>query len=217
MIKIHTFKTSDHMVESIVKLLYQTLPSEGNLMLSGGTTPYVAYNRIASSPCPVNPDRNIFLSDERMVHADSLNSNAGNLKPMLSALQCEDRFIRVDTNVPAGEAAQRYACSLEVLTPIDLGLLGMGSDGHTAGIFTNDQAEQTNSPLVISTLRPDGMEGVSVAPALLQRIERIVLLVAGESKRSIVDTLLHNPSTIPTGLALSGHPSIELWTDLELG
>ena len=202
------------MVDHIIELLHQTLPTAGNLMLSGGTTPYAAYDRLASSPCPLNPNRTLFLSDERMVPARSPNSNAGNLEPMLNALHCEDRFIRVETGIPLEKAVHRYASVLEPLNPIDLGLLGMGSDGHTAGIFTKGQAQQCRGPLVISASRPDGMEGVSVSPALFQRVKRIILLVSGESKRRIVETLLQDPKSIPAGIALSGHPRVELWTDL---
>lgn len=216
MVKVRTFETTEHMVDSIIELLHQTLPAAGNLMLSGGKTPYAAYNRIASSPCPVNPNRTIFFSDERMVPARSPKNNAGNLEPMLSALQCEDRFIRVETDLPAEKAAQRYANELEPLKPIDLGLLGMGGDGHTAGIFTKEQAQQSNGPLAISTHRPDGMEGVSVTSTLLQRVERLILLVSGESKRPMVETLIQDPDSIPAGIALSGHPCVELWTDLVL-
>jgi 6-phosphogluconolactonase len=217
MVKIRTFESPERLVDSIIELLHQTLPTAGNLMLSGGTTPYAAYNRIASVPCPVNPNRNLFLSDERMVSPNSPKNNAGNLEPMLRALKCEDRFIRVETGIPGEEAAQRYAHALESLKPIDLGLLGMGGDGHTAGIFTKEQAQQTSGPLVFSTQRPDGMEGVSVAPALLQRVERVVLLVSGESKRDIMGTLIQDPKSIPAGIALSGHPRVELWTDLVMG
>jgi 6-phosphogluconolactonase/glucosamine-6-phosphate isomerase/deaminase len=60
------------------------------------------------------------------------------------------------------------------------------------------------------------MEGVSVTPALLKKVERLILLVTGESKRSIIHTLLTAPKTIAAGIALSNHPNIELWTDLQL-
>ncbi|MEN7974144.1 MAG: 6-phosphogluconolactonase, partial [Verrucomicrobiota bacterium] len=205
------------------------------------------------------PDRTIFLSDERMVPADSPNNNAENLMPMLRALGCEDRFIRVDTGLPIEHAAELFARDLEYLThettdafsahradstpmrscsvgsmsqsegmggipsqplnsrqpqnPIDLGFLGMGSDGHTAGFFTPEQANLKSGALTLHTNRPDGMQGISVTPALFQRVKRIILLVTGESKRNIINTLLNAPATIPAGIALSDHPHAELWTD----
>ncbi len=183
-------------------------------MLSGGSTPYAIYNRLATVPCPVHPDRRLFLSDERMEPFGSNKNNAHNLMPMLSALGCEDRFIRVDTGLPAAEASAGFDRNLQPLEKIDLGLLGMGADGHTAGLFTPEQANRKSGALALHADRPDGMQGVSATPALFQRVERIVLLVTGESKREIIHTLLSKPESIPAGIALAGHPDVELWTDI---
>ena len=214
MVETRTFKTTEALVRQALELLRKTLPTAGNLMLSGGTTPYAVYNRLAAAPCPVHPDRTLFLSDERMVPADSPSSNAGNLMPMLEALECKDRFFRVDSGLPSEEATDRFARNLEVLDTMDLGFLGLGTDGHTAGFFTSEQANRKSGALTLHTDRPDGMQGVSITPALLHRVERIVLLVTGEVKRGMINTLLNEPETIPAGIALAGHPDVELWTDI---
>lgn len=216
MISIRTFNTNDQLVSKTLELLRETLSTSGNLMLSGGSTPYAIYNQIAATPCPVHPNRRLFLSDERMVPADSPCNNAGNLMPMLHALGCEDRFVRVETSLPIEDAASRFSRDLEPLNCIDLGFLGIGSDGHTAGLFTSDQADLKTGALTLYTDRPDGMQGVSVTPAVFRRVERIILLVTGESKRKIINTLLNDPETIPAGMALSDHPNVELWTDIDL-
>lgn len=216
MVKVRAFKTIDQLVSKATELLRETLPTPGNLMLSGGSTPYAVYNQIAASPCPVHPDRRLFLSDERMVPADSPYNNAGNLMPMLHASECEDRFIRVRTSLPVDEAANRFARDLEPLDHIDLGFLGMGTDGHTAGLFTPEQANLKTGTFTLYTDRPDGMQGISVTPAVFKRVGRMILLVAGEPKREIINTLLTDPETIPAGIALSDHPDVELWTDIDL-
>ncbi len=212
MINTTSFKTTEALISQALELLRETLPTSGNLMLSGGSTPYVIYNQL--SPCPVHPNRNLFLSDERMVPFNAVKNNAHNLMPMLQALKCEDRFIRVNTGLPIEEAATGFADELDALDRIDLGFLGMGTDGHTAGLFTPQQASQKTGSPTLHTNRPDGMQGVSVTPALLRRVERLILLVTGESKRTIIKTLLNEPETIPAGIALADHPQVELWTDL---
>lgn len=216
MVNVRLFETEELLASKTLDLLRKTLQTPGNLMLSGGSTPYALYNQLAASPCPAHPFRRLFLSDERMVPLDSPKSNAGNLMPMLHALKCVDRFIRVETNLPAAEAANRFSCELEHLKHIDLGFLGMGSDGHTAGIFTPEQARIKSGVLAIPVERPDGMKGISLTPAIFQRTDRIILLVTGESKRAIIKTLLHAPETIPAGIALADHPNAELWTDINL-
>ena len=216
MIKTRVFENINGLVDQTAELLRQTLATPGSLMLSGGSTPCVVYNRLAASPCPVHSGRRLFLSDERWVPFDSEKNNAHNLMPMLRALQCEGRFIRVDTALPIDEAAARFAADLEPLETIDLGFLGMGDDGHTAGFFTPQQAGLKSGALTLHTDRPDGMRGVSVTPALFKRVERIILLVTGESKREIINTLLTEPGSIPSGIALADHPNVELWTDIQI-
>lgn len=216
MIKINLFKDSDSLIAETEALLRKTIATPGNLMLSGGSTPYVIYNRIAAAPCPVHSDRRLFLSDERMQPFESDKNNANNLMPMLKALNCEDRFIRVDTTLPVAEAAHKFESDLQPLKKIDLGFLGMGGDGHTAGFFTPEQANLKDGPLTLSTDRPDGMQGVSVTAAFFKRVERIILLVTGESKRDIINTLLTAPETIAAGIALADHPNVKLWTDVQL-
>jgi 6-phosphogluconolactonase/glucosamine-6-phosphate isomerase/deaminase len=213
MIMIHHFETLEALITKTETLLRKTLAEPGNLMLSGGSTPYVIYNRLAAAPCPIHPERTLFLSDERMEPFDSDKNNAHNLMPMLRTLQCEDRFLRVNTALPAPIAAQQFEKSLQPMDRVDLGFLGMGTDGHTAGFFTLDQAQQKTGPLVLHTDRPDGMHGVSVTPAFLQRVQRLILLVTGAPKKKIIQTLLSTPEIIPAGVALSNHPGLEIWTD----
>ena len=212
MISTTVFKSEEALLFQALELLRGTLPLAGNLMLSGGSTPYALYNRLATAPCPVHPERYLFLSDERMVPKESEKNNAHNLMPMLRALGCEERFIRVDTELPAAEAAARFATDLQPLKKVDLGSLGMGADGHTAGIFSLEQAGQKTEALTQHTPRPDGMVGVSTTPAFFQRVERLVLIVTGASKRAAIEALLHNPQSIPAGIALANHPKVELWT-----
>lgn len=214
MIKTVVFNTTEDLIAQALDLLRATLPTRGAVMLSGGSTPYVIYNRLAGSPCPVHPERRLFLSDERMVPLESDQNNAHNLESLLTALDCTDRFIRVDTALPAEQAAAQYEDRLQALDSVDLGFLGMGTDGHTAGFFTPAQAGMKSGALSLHTHRPDGMQGISVTPAFFKRVERIILLVTGESKRDILTTLLTAPQTLPAGIALFDHPNIELWTDV---
>jgi 6-phosphogluconolactonase len=216
MIKIRTFDSTEELILQALELLRSTLPTPGNLMLSGGSTPYVIYNRLAAEPCAVHPLRNLFLSDERMKPFSSPKNNAHNLLPLLKALDCHGHFLQVDTKRSSRVAAAHFEEGLQRMHTVDLGFLGMGDDGHTAGFFTPEQANLKTGSLTLHTDRPDGMEGVSVTPALFQRVEKIILLVTGESKREIINTLLNDPQSIPAGIALADHPDCELWTDIQL-
>ncbi len=216
MIRFITFPNSFACYRALEQLLRDTLVQPGELMMSGGSTPYAIYNKIAATPAPtvpIHPGRILFLSDERIAPADSKKSNARNLYPMLEALQCVDQFIAVDAQSRPEQACIDYAAALEPFTHPDIGLLGIGTDGHTAGIFDCEQARFDSPEICLHTLRPDGMHGISISPTFLQRIKRIILLAPGDAKRAILHVLKNDPETIPAGIILSSHPNVEVWSD----
>jgi 6-phosphogluconolactonase/glucosamine-6-phosphate isomerase/deaminase len=147
---------------------------------------------------------------------NSDKNNAHNLLPMLQSLDCHGNFLQVDTTLSPRAAAEKFAEGLGRMNSVDLGFLGMGADGHTAGFFTPEEA-RIKDQLTLHTNRPDGMQGVSVSSAFFQRVEKIILLVTGESKRGVINTLLNNPQSIAAGIALSNHPDCEIWSDLQIG
>ena len=53
-----------------------------------------------------------------------------------------------------------------VFTPaggvVTLGLLGLGPDGHTAGLFSAGDLDRGRDRLAVSVHRPDGMDGITV-------------------------------------------------------
>jgi 6-phosphogluconolactonase len=207
------FPSKEKLYAVFLPLLKQQLTTPGAMMLSGGKPPFSLYSQLASSPFPIHPQRILFMSDERMVARESPESNVGNLKPFLHALNAENRFIPLDTSLSPTQAAEKFNQALQPLKNITFGLLGLGTDGHTAGIFTPQLARQKEGSLALSVHRPDGLEGVTVTPPLIQRVEQIVLLVLGSTKREILQTLHDHPQTIPAGILLASHPSVEIWTD----
>lgn len=215
-ITIRTFENLDELVLAAETVLRTALPLSGTAMLSGGSTPYAVYDRLARNPCPVHPERRLFLSDERMVPLDSTASNTGNLRSMLDALDCHDHFIGIDTSLDIETATRQFGAALDQIDSIDIGFLGMGTDGHTAGLFTAEQTRQTTGLSTLHALRPDGLPGISVTPVVFHKTDQIILLVTGEQKREVIKTLLTAPQSIPAGSALQAHPHAELWTDIRL-
>jgi 6-phosphogluconolactonase/glucosamine-6-phosphate isomerase/deaminase len=112
------------------------------VMLAGGSTPLAVYRRIADHvPSRVHPTIHLMLSDDRFVPADDDRSNYGHVLPLSRALRLPDeRLLHVDAARPLPEAVARYGGDIVSLRGRDaifaLGILGIGSDGHTASLFT---------------------------------------------------------------------------------
>jgi 6-phosphogluconolactonase len=78
------------------------------------------------------------------------------------------------------EAARRYGDELRGVT-LDLALLGIGADGHTASLFPNHEALEEEERLAVALERPD-VARVTLTPPPLRAAAHIVYLVVGEEK-----------------------------------
>ena len=185
-------------------------------MLSGGKTPLPVYQDLASLKIKVRPDVKFFLSDERMVPPDSPDSNQGAIAPLLiKAGASHDQIMRVKTDMPLAMAAADYARTIEQFLRIGgtfpFGLLGIGADGHTASLFTMEDAQNTSERFAIPVKRKVGPDRVSVTAAMLRKIEHIVFLAGGADKKDVLEIMRSAPETIPAGMAARHCKSVEIW------
>ncbi|WP_313646535.1 6-phosphogluconolactonase [Pseudomonas sp.] len=120
------------------------------VVLSGGRSPVLFLQRLASEPLDWSKVT-VSLADERWVPVEHPDSNAGLLaRHLFKGPAAKARFIglyRQAENVDnaAAEADQ----ALADLPSIDVLVLGMGDDGHTASLFPN-------SPNLAEALDPAG-------------------------------------------------------------
>lgn len=188
------------------------------VMLAGGSTPLAAYALLATERRQIDPHLIVFFSDDRHVPPDHPQSNFGNIVPFLHRCGILDNYvIRVHGELPLQDAVRDYdeqlAAFLKSGGRIALGLLGLGTDGHTASLFSKDDIEQGKSKRAVGVDRPDGLQGVSVTPSVLTKVERLVFVVSGAGKKAMAKKLVRNPAAIAAGLAVSGHRCVELWAD----
>jgi len=186
--------------------------------LSGGATPRAMYARLATE----SRDRaldwtrvTVLWGDERCVPPDHASSNYRMVREALLDLvpvsPANVHRIRGE-DVPAHAAAAYEKVIRSVLrTPIgppssrpgeriDLVLLGLGEDGHTASLFpgsaaTHDRVSWVRAEFV-STV---SMWRISLTPAIINAAAEIVFLVSGGAKAGIVRQVLQGPRQ-PDGL-----------------
>ena len=186
------------------------------VMLTGGDTPLPIYEEITNNPFSIPESLRVVFSDERMVPVSSPDSNFGNAASVLTKLGMgEERILRVDTSLSVEGAAEAYdrelASFVENGGKIGLAILGLGSDGHVASMFTQEDLERGRRRYAMAVPRREGHDRVSVSVDLLLRVERIIFLVAGAEKCGIIDRLISEPNALIAGQALYGHWNVELW------
>ena len=189
-------------------------PGASAIMLSGGHTPLAAYRALGAGPLPHDERLHILFSDERYVPRDSAASNYFNARPLLDALVPES-LLRVRTELPLEDAAADYERQLAALlssgVPIGLGLLGLGSDGHTASLFGAEDLARAHGRYAIAVHRPDGMSAVSVTPDLLATVREPLFVVAGAGKQEALAALGAADPHLTAWRAVQGCPTVELW------
>jgi 6-phosphogluconolactonase len=120
------------------------------LVVSGGRSPVAFFQRLAGQAVDWSKVV-ISLADERWVPVEHTDSNAGLLQRyLLQGPVAQARFLSLYNVADSLEAAALAADkALAELPPIDVLVLGMGDDGHTASLFPN-------SPNLTEALSLDG-------------------------------------------------------------
>ena len=91
---------------------------------------------------------------------------------------------RIRGELRAEQAADGYESELRGVA-LDLVLLGMGADGHTASLFPNDRALEERERRAVAVSRPD-FERVTMTLPVLSASEAVVFLVVGQDKADAV-------------------------------
>ena len=150
--------------------------------LSGGRTPRALYEAMAT--LPVRWDTvELFWTDERCVPPDDAASNYDMVnRALLSRIDVPARNVhRIEGEQPPATAASHYAAQLGD-KPLDILLLGMGLDGHTASLFPGD-VHLTATERVIATRSPvPPPDRVSLSMRAINEAAVVVVVVAGEGK-----------------------------------
>lgn len=159
------------------------------LGLAGGGTPRPIYEKLASEPLAgrVDWDRvHFFWGDERCVPPDHEKSNYRMVKEALldHVEVTEENVHRIEGERAPADAAKVYLGALGT-TPIDILLLGMGGDGHTASLFSDTANLGNETRRVVATTSPvEPTDRVSLTVRAINEARMIYFLVAGEGKAS---------------------------------
>lgn len=173
-------------------------PDIVHLALAGGSTPQRAYELLGALRSDWS-GVHLWYGDERCVPEGDEDANHVMASRALDAPGATWHRMRGELGPEEGAAA--YALELGAIT-MDLTLLGMGEDGHTASLFPHNPALDVDGLAVGVRGSPKPPpERISLSLDCLNASGRIVLLVAGEGKRDALARVLAGPDPdVPASL-----------------
>ncbi len=190
------------------KTTHESIKSHGfaSWAVSGGKTPIPLFRLLADCPgCIPWESVQIYLVDERDVHPSDPLSNYGMLEgALLNHLKTPPaRTYPWFTlgNPKEGLALYRRALSplprVDGFPALDLALVGMGGDGHTASVFPGSPQQQVTDWVAYGP--GPGVNRFTLTLPLLSKARQIVFLVTGQDKAErvkecIAGTNLHLPA-----------------------
>jgi 6-phosphogluconolactonase len=190
---------ASELASAVAKQLIAAIDANGvaTLVVSGGRSPVAFFQNLARQTLDWSKVV-ISLADERWVPIEHADSNAGLLKRyLLQGLAAKARFVSLYSAAANLEQAAEDADSLLAELPrIDVLVLGMGDDGHTASLFPNSpnlkealnlKSERRCLPMMAPTVP---RQRLTLTRQLLASARLPILSISGQAKLDTLRTAL---------------------------
>lgn len=201
---------AEGLADQVAGWLEQALASRerASLAVSGGRTPVAFFKALARRALPWSRV-DITLVDERWVGISDDASNERLVRThLLSGPPREARFVglKVDAESPEQGLAACEERLAELSWPLDVAVLGMGNDGHTASLFPGTdglaQALAPDNPHRCAAIRPLTVPHprMTLTYAALASARHRALLIQGDDKLIVLEDALgdlNNPQVMP--------------------
>jgi 6-phosphogluconolactonase len=212
----------DRSLVLILDKLHDAIAARGQftIALAGGSTPKPLYEAIATQNLPWDKIH-IFWGDERYVPPDHPDSNqsmarrawldqvnipAANLHPMPTD--------EVDPAMAAAKYEQHlrqfFQAPSGIFPALDVVLLGIGDDAHTASLFPHTEALDVRDRLITMGSK-DGQPRITFTAPLINQARSVIFLVVGASKKAALAQIFAPDADDHTYPARLIQPQGELW------
>ena len=179
------------------------------LGLAGGRTPEPVYRELAEESSVDWSRVDVFFSDERAVPPDHPESNYRMVHlALLTRVPIPAAKVhRMEAERPDRDAA---ALAYERSLPprLDVLLLGMGPDGHTASLFPGSAVLDERQRLVVPvTAAKAPAELLTITPPVIEAALEVAVIATGEDKAAMVARAIEGPfapQAVPAQLARRG-------------
>ncbi len=187
----------------IARALAQTIAKNGraSFALSGGDTPRPTYARLAREPSVDWSKVEVFWVDERAVPPtdDRSNYHWARVTLLEPAKIPAERVHRMAGEAMDLEAAardyerilrDRVPADVDGVPAIDVAVMGIGDDGHTASLFPGETTVDIVDRLGAAVPSHQGLEPrLTLTPPAIEHAHNVLLLVEGASKRPALERI----------------------------
>lgn len=169
----------------VADLLAAAAREGGHVVLTGGSTPALAYELAAERQRDWSRTE-LWWGDERCVPPEDERSNYGMAKrTLLDQLEVQPSAVhRMRGELGRDAGAEEYDRELGDLARFDLALLGLGPDGHVASLYPDQPTLDESERRVLGAeakLEPY-VDRITLTLPMLRAARAIVFLVAGADK-----------------------------------
>ena len=156
------------------------------LVLAGGSTPRRCHELLSEMEIAWGRVT-ILFGDERCVPPDHADSNYRMARESLLDRVSPATVYRMPAELGPDEGADLYADVVGMVAPLDVVMLGVGEDGHTASLFPGHPGLQATGLAVgIRNSPKPPPERVTLTLTVLQAARRVIIVATGEGKADAV-------------------------------
>jgi 6-phosphogluconolactonase len=219
--RMHEFGSRQNLAgalaSTVAERLSQAIATQGSasLAVSGGTTPALFFATLSDQD--IDWSRvTVTLVDERFVEPSSPRSNEGLVRrTLLTGKAAAAHFIPLYREAASAEDARAHSeQALSTLgLPLDVVVLGMGGDGHTASFFPDatrlaELLDPSNTALIATVEAPSaGETRLTMTLPTIASALYLALHIEGDEKRRVISDVLAGKASPPISAVLSAAQS----------
>ncbi|SDR95462.1 6-phosphogluconolactonase [Halopseudomonas litoralis] len=202
----------------VAALLKKAIEQRGHasLALSGGRGPELFLRRLEQIQLDWEKVT-ITQVDERWVPPEHEQSNAGLIQRCMPQLLQRATWLPLYQGRSLEADAQHCHTMLKTLMPVDVVVLGMGPDGHTASLFPHMPklpdylSEQTPALCIAVPETAERLARLSMTAAVINQARSKILALSGEDKLQQLATALETSDPLARPIAAFLTPSMDIF------